>query len=360
MNIWKRINKYIDIIVAIIVGYILLKLVDNYSYLFKGISSMLSIVTPFIYAFIIAYILNPVMKFFEKTLRLKRVYALILTYALIIGLMVITAVYFIPQLVQNMMDMASSVPQVMNEFQSWIDNLLKHNNVQFIKQYVDLNTNFITSKGTTIVLDLLNTAVSQLFSFTNTFIKWIFGFIISIYMLADKERFKKTSISFVKITLREKYADKFLTFIKTLNNMIGVYIGIKALDSLIIAIIASIGLTIIQSPYVVVLTVVVGLTNMIPYFGPFIGIVVGFALNIFVNPIRAFVVLIFLFLLQQFDGWYLDPKLIGGKVGLSPFLIILAVTLGGGIYGPVGMILAVPIMAVLKIYIDKALSKSNI
>ena len=84
---------------------------------------------------------------------------------------------------------------------------------------------------------------------------------------------------------------------------------------------------------------------------------VGFTFNIFVNPIRAFVVLIFLFLLQQFDGWYLDPKLIGGKVGLSPFLIILAVTLGGGLYGPVGMILAVPIMAVFKIYLDRTLNK---
>ena len=139
--------------------------------------------------------------------------------------------------------------------------------------------------------------------------------------------------------------------------MIGTYLGIKAIDSLIIAFIALVGLNILGSQYVLLLSVIVGVTNMIPYFGPFIGILTGFVINVFSSPISAVIIAIFLLLLQQFDAWFLDPKLIGNKVGLSPLLVILAVTLGGGFYGIIGMILASPVMSVIKIYAGKAVNK---
>lgn len=112
-----------------------------------------------------------------------------------------------------------------------------------------------------------------------------------------------------------------------------------------------------KSEYALLLSVVVGITNMIPYFGPFIGMVVGFFINVFISPMKAVIVLIYLFILQQFDAWYLDPKLIGNRVGLSPFLVILGVTLGGAIYGPIGMILGSPVMSVIRIYTLKLIKK---
>ena len=156
---------------------------------------------------------------------------------------------------------------------------------------------------------------------------------------------------------KEKKGKSFENFVRTLHKMIGVYIGTKAIDSTIIGFLSLVGMLIIGIPYAFLLSLVVGFTNMIPYFGPFLGMVVAFSINIFINPTKAIIVLIFLFLLQQFDAWYLEPKLIGNKVGLSPFLIILGVTIGGGFYGPIGMILASPVMAIIRVYTDRKLEE---
>ncbi len=221
----------------------------------------------------------------------------------------------------------------------------------------NLKPDFIIGKTSEFVVQILDKLLSKTWSFTNSFIKWIFGFIVSIYVLYDKEKFINIGKKIIFITFNEKNGSKIIEFFKNLHYMIGLYIGTKALDSTIIGGIAFIGLNILKSPYPLLIALIVGVTNMIPYFGPFIGMVVAFTINIFFSLFKAFAVLIFLFLLQQFDAWYLDPKLIGGKVGLTPFLVIFAVTLGGGLYGPVGMILAVPIMAVIKLYADKAIKR---
>ncbi|MBV7273635.1 AI-2E family transporter [Clostridiaceae bacterium UIB06] len=118
------------------------------------------------------------------------------------------------------------------------------------------------------------------------------------------------------------------------------------MDSLIIGAICFIGLIIFKSPYALLISIIVGITNMIPYFGSFIGMIPPFIINLFYDPKRAVWVVIFLVLLQQFDACFLEPKLVGDKVGLSPFLIILGITVGGSLFGVWGMILASPIMAV--------------
>lgn len=114
--------------------------------------------------------------------------------------------------------------------------------------------------------------------------------------------------------------------------MIGVYIGIKAIDSAIIGFISLIGLLIVGEPYAPLIALIEGITNMIPYFGPLIGEVVGAGVAIFVSPMKAFMVFILLLCIHLFDAWYLDPKLIGKKVGVSPLGIILGVAIGGGFW----------------------------
>ncbi|HCL49945.1 MAG TPA: AI-2E family transporter, partial [Clostridiaceae bacterium] len=116
-------------------------------------------------------------------------------------------------------------------------------------------------------------------------------------------------------------------------------------------------LSILKAPYTAIISMVVGITNMIPYFGPFIGMVFGVIIVIFSSPIMALWVFIFLFLLQQFDGWYLGPKILGDMVGLNPVWIILAVILGGGLFGVAGMFLGVPVIAIIKIWIDRCIDK---
>lgn len=352
--------RYFDLIIAIVIAYLSIKVIDNYRIIFSGLGKLLSIVSPFIYALIIAYILNPIMKFFENRFKLKRGISILITYVLIIVSISIFSIYLLPKITSNILDMLKNIPQFAVITQNWFNDLLSNESIQNIISStgtLNVKPDFVIGKLSNIIATILNSLLDRTLSFTNSFVKWIFGFIISIYVLSDKEKIINVVKEFIYIVLKEKNGEKFIGFFKNIHYMIGVYIGTKAIDSLIIGIIAFVGLSIIKSPYVFLIALVVGITNMIPYFGPFVGMVVGFIINLFFNPIKAFAVLLFLFLLQQFDGWYLDPKLIGDKVGLSPFLIIFAVTLGGGLYGPVGMILAVPIMAVTKIYIDQFLDR---
>lgn len=363
LNISKyKHNRYLDLVIAIIVAYIGIKIVNNYTFFFSIVNKFFSIISPFIFAVIIAYILNPIMKFFEKRFKLKRGLSIMCTYILLIGLLSIIIIYLIPKISSNILDIAKNIPYFANETQIWFQNLLKSEGIKSIMDSTggfNFDLNFITTKLSGISMSILNAFVDKTVSFTSQFIKWIFGFLVSIYILNDKEKFISITKKSVYMILKEKNADKVIRFSKNIHYMIGMYIGIKAIDSLIIGVMAFIGLAIIKSPYSLLIALVVGITNMIPYFGPFIGMLVAFMINIFFSPVKAFIALIFLFLLQQFDAWYLDPKLIGGKVGLSPFLVIFAVTLGGGIYGPIGMVLAVPIVAVIKIYADRLFEKYN-
>ena len=181
----------------------------------------------------------------------------------------------------------------------------------------------------------------------------LFGLIISIYILFDKEKFKGISRKLTYIAFKEKWANNIIELFKTVNNMISLYIGTKAIDSLIIGAISLIGLILFKSPYAMLIAIIVTITNMIPYFGPFLGMIPPFLINLFYDPKRALWILVFLILLQQFDAWFLEPKLVGGKVGLSPFLLILGITIGGSLFGIWGMLLASPITAVIKIYVGR-------
>ena len=141
--------------------------------------------------------------------------------------------------------------------------------------------------------------------------------------------------------------------------MLMLYIVVKGLTSLLIGGIAFVGLTLIGSPYALLISVFVAVTNMIPYFGPFLGMIFGFIVNIMFMPSKAIFTFIFLFLLQQFDGWYLYPKTVGVRVGLNPLVVIFSVILGGGLYGPIGMVLSVPIVASFMVYFNKYLDKAS-
>ncbi|WP_125152057.1 AI-2E family transporter [Clostridium rectalis] len=359
----NRILRYLDIVIAVIIGFILIKLINNYNVFFSFVSKFFSIISPFIFAMIIAYILNPIMNFLERKFKLKRSLSILITYSLIIFIIAIFLIYLMPKITSSIIDIGKNIPEVATKSQNWINNFIQKHGLQdyIVNSMGDFNLkpDFLVSKASTILVNVLNTLLSKTLSFTNSFIKWIFGFIISIYVLADKERIIDFFKKIIYIVFKNKNGTRIMTFFKNIHYMIGIYIGTKALDSLIIAIIAFVGLNILKSPYTLLIALIVGVTNMIPYFGPFVGMVAAFIINIFFSPLKALFVLIFLFLLQQFDGWYLDPKLIGGKVGLNPFLIIFAVTVGGGFYGAIGMLLAVPTMAVIKIYVDKLMLKYN-
>ncbi|MBY0756934.1 AI-2E family transporter [Clostridium sardiniense] len=360
MNFNKPI-KYKDILIFVILFFIGYKIVDNYPVYLSILKKFLTLLTPFLYALIFAYILNPLMKLIERKLKLKRCPAVGLTYLIILGILIIIGIYGIPSIIDSIISITKEIPSYINTTQDWINSILKNDKFyELMKDAGVLQTlTSLSTKAGNIFVYILDGTINSLLSITSNILMFGFGFLISIYMLLDKEKFIKQAKLLIIIIMGKKQGTNILNIGKVYNHMIGSYIGIKAIDSLIIGIISLIGLFMLDIPYYILLAALVGFTNMIPYFGPFVSMVLCALVAVFISPSKAFAVIIFLLALQQFDAWYLEPKLVSGKVGLNPFLIILGVTIGGGFFGPIGMILASPTIATLKIYYDKFINNYN-
>ena len=351
--------KYRDILIFALIGVVGYKFIDNYQYFFNIISRGLSILSPFIYALVCAYVLNPVVKSFERKLKIKRSISIALTYIILVGIVFIALFFTIPSLVDSILNITAEIPNYMAKVQEWINIGLANERInETIRQSGLLSSvQDIATQIGNMSIALLQYFAIYLISLTSNLVNIVLGFLISIYVLIEKDNIVKMAKTLTYMILKEKNGTRLLTFIRTYNKMIGMYVGIKAVDSIIIGCLALVGLVILKIPYAPLLALVVGITNMIPYFGPLVGIIVSSVVTIFSSPLKAIMVIVLLFALQQFDAWYLEPKLIGKKVGVSPLAIIFGVTLGGGILGPVGMILGSPTMATIRIYYNKIVDK---
>ncbi|MBE6054090.1 MAG: AI-2E family transporter [Clostridium sartagoforme] len=358
-------KKYRDLLLIVIISILFLligyKVVENFNYFFKIVKKLWSLLVPVVYGFIIAYILNPLVKKIRKKFNIREGMAIFISYLLLIALIIVVAIFLIPNMIKSSTDIAIKIPLYINEAQGWINNLLNNQSVHDIISNTGAVKNvneLITGLGTMLVT-IMEGLVGYVFLFSSQLVKLFLGLLISIYVLIDKERIIIETKKILFLIFREKISKKIIEAVRIYNNMIGAYIGIKAIDSTIIGIMALVLLTIVKSEYTFLLAIIVGVTNMIPYFGPFIGEIVGFLFNVFVSPTKGIVVFLVLLALQQFDGWYLDPKLIGNKVGVRPLLIIIAVIIGGGFFGVIGMLLASPTVATMKIYYERIMKKNK-
>lgn len=351
-------NKYFDIFILTLIVIITYKIIDDYKYFLGIIKNLISIISPFIYALVCAYILNPIVNLFEKRLKFSRAVSILITYCILGALIFIALFFAIPSLIDSVVNMSAEIPEYIEKMQKWSDTVFKNYQLNdLIKEDALIEkVDMVFKQMSNFTLVLLQNSISSVFSITANLVKLLLGFLVSIYVLMDKEKLLSNAKTIIYMIFKEKNGNNILNLLKTYHKMIGRYIGIKAIDSLIIALIAFVGLFIIDAPYAIFISVVVGITNMIPYFGPLIGEIVGALVTVFVSPIKAIIVFILLLAIQQFDAWYLDPKLIGKKVGVSPLGIIVAVIVGGGLFGTIGMLLASPTMATINIYYSRMIS----
>ena len=359
-------NKYKSLIVAVLITIVLallaFKLIDNIDIFIAIIRKFISLSMSFVYGIVIAYVLTPIVKLFEVKAKLKRGVSIALTYAILIGGITIWALYGIPGLIENVKEIGRDIPNYISSIESVVNNVLDEEEFSSIISNTGIKVNIDTyiNKTGEVLISALESSLMKVVSLSSIVFKFIIGLLVAIYILLDTERLLRECKRMMYLILKKEKSDKLIEFIKIYNSMIIRYIGIKAIDSMIIGMLAFILLNIVDSEYVILLSILVGITNMIPYFGPFVGEVLGFLINVFVSPTKGIIVFLTLFLLQMFDGWYLDPKLIGNKVGVRPFWIIYAVVIGGGFFGPIGMLLASPTAATIKIYYKKLLEKNKI
>ena len=354
----KNIKVYFGLIVTLVISYILICFVDNYSYFWGIISKIMSLLAPFIIGAIIAYMLAPLVDWMEKKLKLKRWMTIFIIYGVTIVMTVGFVIMILPSITNSIIDIINQIPQYTVEVESWINNNFDSLIGPYMTQIQDALLTMIPKIGEIAKIILDNFLIAT-FSITSVVINVVLGLIISVYIIIDKEGIIQYIKKITYIALKKEKAALIIDVVKTFNSNVGTYIVAKSIDSFFVGLVSFVGLALIGSKYALLLGIICGITNMIPYFGPIIGMIPTVLINLFYSIKVAIISLIFLLVLQQIEGNIIEPKFVGGKLGLSPILTLLAVTIGGGFFGIIGMIISVPVMGVIKIYVDKNIEKYN-
>ncbi|WP_213582888.1 AI-2E family transporter [Paenibacillus sp. J2TS4] len=356
-------KRTIYFFVVLIIALLLYKLIDNVGYVLTWVSSILKLLTPFFIAFFIAYLLRPIVNFIESKLhrlRFKRLISILIVFAGVLGFIIVSITYVSPKVIDSVTRLLSNMPYYIRETNTWItENILSHEWAQKyqIADHAQEMINSLSNSVSDILGLILNNITSGLFMLTSTLINIVLGLVISIYMLKDKEKLAVGAQRLLKALFTEARADKIVQSVKRVDEVFSRYFAGVIFDSLIVGFISFLGLLALKAPHALLAAVVITITNVIPYFGPLVGMVFVTIITLFVSPLQAIWVALFVFLVQQFDGYYLGPKILGSKVGISPLWVIMAILIGGGTFGIIGMFIAVPVFSVIKTAIDTFINR---
>jgi predicted PurR-regulated permease PerM len=286
----------------------------------------------------------------NKFLRLHKFLSLLLAYCIVIGFIVLVLTFVIPQIIDSILQLirqSSSMYDTIADGMALLSERYPDTDFAYLQSVIDEALPNAISYVQTLMADAVPVIYNAGMSIISWILNIIMAFVISCYLMTGKQRMLHGLKRIVYALFSEETAYKIIITIKECNHIFSQYIIGKALDSLIIGIICFVLMCILNLQYALLISIVVGITNMIPYFGPFIGAIPGFLILLIISPKSAFIFLILIFALQQFDGSILGPKIIGNSTGLQPIWIIFAIIAGGAIGGVVGMFLGVPVVAVL-------------
>lgn len=344
----------------------------------QAVRNIMSWTLPYLMGIFLACLLYPLVVFLEKHVfqrlmeknrGLGKGLSILLTYIVFLGVIIMVIGVIIPQVWQSILDLAAVVP-------GWYGKTMRLL-VDLNEQIPDIDFDFITKKfqefgnsvltGSNIQMQLQNilmTVVSTSVSVVSVFLDFLIALIVSVYLLIDLKRIGRTSKKILRAFATEEMTQKIIRISKECYDIFSSFVSGKMVDSLIIGILCFVAMNLLRLPYALVISVVVGVTNMIPYFGPFIGAVPGGFILLMVSPVKMLIYLILVLVLQQFDGLYLGPKILGDSTGLRPAWIIFSVSAGGVVCGVLGMFLGVPVVAVIghliNIWINYRLEKKHV
>lgn len=356
---YKKI-PYIEFVPIIIITFLLYRIVNNIENVGSILHKTSSLLSYFIWGFVIAYLLNPLMVYIERKVKIKRIYSIIIIYTLIVGIMILIITLVTPNIINSAVDLINNVPKFADKSYKWSTIFLSENklfNKFDITSYLNNYLNTFNKDISTYFAPGLQIIIDNLMGLSSFFMKLMSGIVISIYFLTDKESIIFNVERFIYSILSEPVAISIIDFLKIVNTTFKKYFVGKIIDSIIFGIIAFIGFIILKIPYALPFSLVIGATNMIPYFGNIIGMAPAVLITLFFNPIKSVEIISFIVTMSNIDGWFISPKIIGDKVGLSPLLIILGIVLGGGLFGIIGMLLGVPTIALIKTLLESFMNK---
>ena len=342
------------------------------------VDKVVDILLPFVYGGVIAYLLRPVCNLYEQMLldmlgpKLRKAAdPLAVVFSMITGFFVVymLIIMILPELYTSIQNIWVTLPDRVSSFLAWAtvtfgeDEELLH---LFNRVYNSLYSSIDSWAENTLVPYITNivSGVGQsVIKVLRFLLDFLIGLIVAVYLLLSRKRFRQQGIMLVRSALKPRWADLLLDEISFVDKMFGGFIDGKIVDSAIIGLLCYVGCVIFKFPNPLLISAIVGITNVIPFFGPFIGAVPATLLIMLENPIKGLWFILFVFGLQQLDGNIIGPKILGNKTGLSSFWVLFGIILFGGLWGLVGMVIAVPLVAVIydliKRLVHRGLRKNN-
>ncbi|HHX56793.1 MAG TPA: AI-2E family transporter [Clostridiales bacterium] len=377
-------SKYTTIAIYVVIVFVIcllfVSMVFNYEKYIHYVKLFLKVLSPVIWGGVIAYLLNPIMKFFEKLLKkvickkkerksLVRSLSITITMLITLSLIALLIMTVIPEVMQSIEKILKNFSSYLNNLQNFATRFLSNNpeiNELWNEEFETIRSSLMdaVTKFKPEFEKLLTGIKDGAFSFLIGIKDFLLGLIMSIYVMYNKETFKGQTKKVLYSLLHERKCEKILRISDRVNTVFIKYISGKTLDSLIVGVITFIGMTIMGMPFAALISFIIGLANMIPFFGPIIGAIPCILLILVEDPKKAIIFAIFILVLQQFDGNVLEPKILGGSLGLPTFWILFAIFVGGGLFGFIGMVTFVPIFTVIytliKEFLNEKLEKKNL
>ena len=379
---WDKKYLYWGVTALVVLAIVVLFnfLLNQHVAIKEAATTLVKILLPIILGFVIAFLVNPLMKWFEVSFfaifdkkapdrrylprwkkNLYRILSMVFSYLFILILLACFIIAVIPQISDSIVNISILFPKYKENFQEWFNNLtLKYPEVyKYLGNYIKENEAIIDNWTDTTLVPWLTQLASKSSVYLLTIFKalkdFIIGFIVSIYVLSKKELFKGQAKKIVYSLFNVKNGNVIIKNVRMASDKFAGFIIGKIVDSLIIGLLCFVGCQIMRMEYPVLLALIIGVTNIIPFFGPVIGAIPCLFLLLVINPLHALYFLIFIIILQQLDGNVIGPKILGSSTGISSFWVIFAITVFGGFWGVPGMIVGVPLMAVIYTLIQSAL-----
>lgn len=366
-NVFQPNSKYFTIVIyglLFVLGAILIyKFIGNWPATVKSLGNIFHILSPFLIGGMIALVLYPFIKalynrFFMGVCHIKskkaaKILSILVAYLIAVGAFAVLIGFVVPQIYKSITEIANQAPVWYENIRNWFTEFEdKHTNssidYNFINQKIEdalpKLVDYMTGALTNMVPYILNTSMAILSGVLNL----VIAIIVSIYMISDNKNIFYHFKRFLYAVLPRKTADNTRIICKNCASIFINYIIGKSFDSIIVMIICFIIMLILKLPYAVLISVIVGITNMIPYFGPYIGGVIGGVIIVIASPIKLIIFVIMIVCIQQVDGLLIGPRIIGSTTGLKPVWVVFSITVGGALFGVIGMFLGVPVFAVLS------------
>lgn len=352
----KEILNMKKIIIFIFIAVFSFWGLNNLKIIGEFLSTIFSVLLPFILGSIIAFILNIPMKKIELFLKKKiknkdgliRGLSIVLSLLLFVVIILIICLLIIPKLVENINMLISSIPALIDKIKEFAINLLgKYPDMQIQIEELFSETGSITSVVSDILSYFINSAMGFVSSIVSGFITVFTALIFSIYMLSQKEYLIRGTKKIIYAIANRKLAETIIKIGNMTNTTFNKFLTGQCLETMILGCLMFVALNIFKIPYALLISVLTAITALIPIFGAFIAAGIGFILILLTNPFQAIIFIIVFLVVQQIEGNFIYPKVVGKSVGLSPMWTLLAVTTGGKLFGIIGMLIGLPIASII-------------